>query len=85
MTPVEPRIGEDEERVVYANDQPEYLPLPASVDVDGVVTTEWEPSEFELERLLSGGRIQLRVHTFRQLLQPVSITVLEPDCGMRES
>jgi hypothetical protein len=71
------------ELVVFAKDQPQYIPLPASVDASGIVMTEWEPTEEELDRLLQGGRIRLWVHTFGHPLQPVSIEAIEPECGMR--
>lgn len=85
MTPVEPAVPDGEVLVVFAKDQPQYLPLPASVGPTGIVTTEWEPTAEELEQLFVGGRVQLRVYTFGQPLQPVSVSVLEPECGMRES
>lgn len=85
MTPVEPTLHDGAQLVIFAKDQPEYDPLPASVDARGVVMTEWEPTAEELDRLLSGGRIRLWVHTFRQPLQPLSIDVIAPDCGMREA
>jgi hypothetical protein len=92
MTPVEPMEYEGERRMTFAKDQPEYLPLTVSIDVRGCVTTEWEPTEEELHRLLSGGRVRLCIHTFDprlgepgHFLQPVSLDVLEPECGMRES
>jgi hypothetical protein len=85
MTPVEPRLYDGQRRIVFAKDQPEYIPLPASVDADGVVMTEWEPTAEELQRLLCGGRIRLFTHTFGQPLQPMSVEAIEPECGMRES
>ena len=42
MTPVEPTVVEGSSLIVFAVDQPEYIPLPASVDSDGLVMTEWE-------------------------------------------
>lgn len=92
MMPVdlEPEAGS--RLVVWAKDQPEYIPLPTLVTTEGVVISVWEPSVEELNRLLSGGRIRLCVHTFDPRLgepghnlQPVSLQVLEPECGMRES
>lgn len=92
MTPVEPLIYEGERRMTFAENQPEYTPLPVSISASGCVTTEWEPTAAELHRLMCGGRIRLCVHTFDPMLgepghhlQPVSLDVLEPECGMRES
>jgi hypothetical protein len=83
MTPVEPTPHDNARLVIFAKDQPQYNQLPASIDSDGVVMTEWEPTAIELERLLCGGRIRLWVHTFGQPLQPVSVEAIEPICGMR--
>lgn len=98
MNPVEPTLHEGAHLVVFAKDQPEYVPLPASVDVEGVVMTEWEPTAEELDRLLCGGRVRLWLHRavaplvcpscnemVPRLSNPMSVEVIEPDCGMRES
>ena len=85
MTPVEPTLHEGARLVVIAKDQPQYFPIIASVDDEGVVMTEWELTADELHLLLCGGRIRLWCHTFCSPLQPVSLEVIEPECGMRES
>lgn len=85
MTPVEPTIADGATFVVFAKDQPQYLPLPASVDAHGVVMTEWEPTAEELERLFLGGRVRLWIHTFHQPLQPVRLEVPELECGFTDS
>lgn len=85
MTPVEPALHfPDATLVVFAKDQPEYLPLPASVDRDGLAMTEWEPTADELHRLLSGGRLRLWLWTFNRPLQPVMLEVTDPPGGVRE-
>lgn len=85
MAPVEPvECPEGSRRVVYAKDQPEYIPLPAIVSPDGVVLTEWELSAEELHTLFVGGRLRLHVLTFGQPLQPVRLEVVAPECGMRD-
>lgn len=84
MTPVEPlALHDGATLVVFAKDQPEYFPLPASVSPDGLVMTEWEPTAAELELLLTGGRIRIWLHTFGKPLQPISVQVAEPECGFR--
>lgn len=92
MTPVEPMLSENDRLVVWAEEQPQYIPLHSSVDPDGMVTTIWEPTADELECLMFGGRIRLCVHTFDPLLgepghylQPVSLDVLPPVDAVRES
>lgn len=64
--------------VVYAKDQPEYLPLPALKvpnDPQGLVITKWELSPEELERLKETGTIYLSMLTFNQPLMPVMLTI----------
>lgn len=84
MTPVAPlAVPAGARLVVFAKDQPQYIPLPASVDANGLVMTEWEPTAAELDALLTGGRIRIWLHTFNQPLQPLSVEVAAPECGMR--
>lgn len=83
MRPVSATILPGQQLVMYAADQPQYNPLPSLVDSNGVVTTEWELSAEELEMLLQGGRLRLRVHTFHSPLQPVTLNTVPPECGMR--
>lgn len=85
MTPVEPTPHNGARLVVFAKDQPQYIPLPASVDANGLVMTEWEPTAAELDHLLQGGRIRLWIYTFGHALQPVSLEAIAPDCGMRDA
>lgn len=92
MNPVEPLPYEGTRRLRFAENQPEYLPLSVAIDAKGMVITEWQPTEDELHRLLSGGRVRLCVHTFDpklgepgHFLQPVSLDVMEPVCPMEES
>ena len=56
--------------VVYAKDQPEYLPLPAHRTIDGTVTACWKGSWRERFRFLFSGRMYLRLLTFNKSLQP---------------
>ena len=85
MMPVEPIIPEGSRRVVYAEHQSEYIPLPAAVDPEGVVLTEWQLTDEELDMLLCGGRIRLYVHTFGAPLQPVMIEATAPGIELEES
>lgn len=47
---------------VFAKDQPQYFPLPASVDADGCVMTEWELSAEDLANVVNGGRVRIWLH-----------------------
>ena len=61
--------------VVYAKDQPEYLPLPAHRTKDGVVTSCWKLSIKERLITLFRGRIYLKTMTFNSLLQPQKVSI----------
>jgi len=80
MTPVEPEsIVPSEELVVYAKNQPQYLPLPAQVRPDGRVTTRWRLSEEEKALLLQGEDIYLQVLTFGHPMYPILLSVGHPE------
>jgi hypothetical protein len=64
-----------EQEVTYAEDQPEYMPLPVIRSVDGVVMSRWELTDEEMEILKETKSIYLQVHTFNQMLQPVNLFV----------
>jgi len=63
---------------VYAEHQPEYLPLPAHKDEEGIVTSCWRPSFIERLKILVFGRIYLQVLTFNKPLQPLKMAVNNP-------
>jgi len=65
--------------IVYAEDQPEYLPLPAHKTDDGVVTSCWGLSFWERLKVAVTGRIFLQVLTFNQPLQPLMMSVNKED------
>lgn len=77
MKAVMPAPHQNARLVIFAKDQPEYEPLPASLDATGLVMTEWEFSAEDLARVLEGGRIRLWLHTNNRPLQPVMIEVVE--------
>lgn len=78
MIPIPPKTPHaGAERIVFAKDQPEYDPLPAAVDRDGLVMTEWEFTAEELAAIVNGGRLRLWIYTFRRGLQPVALEVVE--------
>ncbi len=93
MTPVEPTLHEGAHLCVFGTrQQDDYIPLPASVDDNGLVMSEWQPSNDELQRLLCGGRIRLWVWTFEKNigtpeapLQPVRVEVVDPTAVIHES
>jgi len=64
--------------VVFAKNQPEYLPLPALKMEDGQVISCWKASFRERLKILFVGRIWLNVLTFNQPLQPLLMSVNKP-------
>jgi len=63
--------------VVIANNQSEYINLPASVSFDGCVTTFWKPTFIQKIKILFGG-IWLQILTFDEPLQPLKMLVSNP-------
>lgn len=57
--------------VVFAEDQPEYQPLPALLMPDGEVITCWQLDAEELEEITRTGKIYLSQLTFNTPLQPI--------------
>jgi len=60
----------DGSNVVYAEDQPEYLPLPAHKTKDGILTVCWKLSFVERVKVFFTGKIWQKVMTFNLPLQP---------------
>lgn len=65
--------------VVYAKNQPEYMPLPARRMPDGTVTTCWALSWRERCAVLFRGCFFLDVLTFNSPLQPLRPHVKESE------
>ncbi len=61
--------------IVFAENQPEYQPLPALRLHDGQVITCWQLTDEELEEVIKNKCIYLQQMTFNQPLQPVYISV----------
>ena len=59
-----------EQNTVFAENQPEYLPLPACLTEGGEVISCWKLSVWERIRILLFGRLWLRQLTFNNPLQP---------------
>ena len=80
MSPVSPVIpGKKDHEVVYAKDQPQYLPLPAYRSAGGLVITRWRLSLFERIRVLMSGSVWLSILTFGHPLQPVKLQATCPE------
>jgi hypothetical protein len=63
------------QNVTYAENQPEYIPLPAYKDEEGIVTTCWRFSFIERVRILFGAKLFWRQMTFHSPLQPVKPSI----------
>ena len=85
MRPVLPIIpGESLPTTVYAENQPEYKPLPVFKDSDGAVLSRWKLSWHERLRVLFSGNIYLWVLTFNRPLQPVMLQTEKPRMTLDE-
>lgn len=69
--------------VVFAEDQPEYLPLPAYKDPDsqeGEIICCWKLTFKERVKLLFTGKLWHSIHTFNEALQPQQLSVHRSEC-----
>ena len=72
------------QNVVYAKDQPEYVPLPAYRSPDGLVHTCWLFSIRERIKILYTGKLYWAQMTFNQPLQPVRPSLRPPEIKEQE-
>lgn len=70
----------EQANVTYAEDQPQYLPLPAykANNREGEVITCWQLSFFERVSVLLFGKVWFRQLTFYNPLQPVNMSINSP-------
>jgi len=68
----------EEQNSVYAEDQPEYLPLPVHKTEDGRVISCWGLSFWERIKVLFRGKVWLHVSTFNSPLQPLYTSTDSP-------
>lgn len=77
-----------EVNVVYAENQPEYNPLPAHRQPDGTLTCCWRLTWRERVNVLLRGRVWHQILTFNHLLQPQLLLTDKPfqvaNSGWRE-
>ena len=64
-----------EMNITFAENQPEYLPLPAYKAEDGEVVCCWSLSIKERIKLLLTGRLWAHLLTFNRPLQPIMLSV----------
>ena len=85
MIPVEPNVAIPEgwRRVVYAEHQKEYLPLPSLQEnaETGHVVSRWKLNLKERIKILLFGDLWLCIMTFHKPLQPIILTTEFPIQG----
>lgn len=69
----------EQQNVVYAENQEQYIPLPANKNESGDVITCWELSKEEIQKINETGKLWIAVKTFNNPLQPIFCTVLQED------
>jgi hypothetical protein len=69
--------GMESEEVVYAEDQPQYIPLRTLVSSapDGRVVSRWTPTDEQRKLIADGADIFLELLTFHQPLNPIRVAV----------
>jgi hypothetical protein len=70
------------EAVVYAKDQPQYLPLPVRRTEDGEVVSRWKPNWKARIAVLFGADFYLTMLTFNGPLTPIRVAVEKPEYSM---
>lgn len=68
----------ENQNVVFAENQKEYMPLPAHRTEDGRVISFWKLEEGDLEKIKETGGIYIDSMTFNSPLQPIGIHVESP-------
>lgn len=63
------------QNMTFAENQPEYIPLPAHRDKEGMVTTCWNLSFWERVKVLFGAKLWWQQLTFNTPIQPVKPSV----------
>jgi hypothetical protein len=67
--------GMECEEVVYAKNQPEYIPLRTLKSQSGIVLSRWTLTEEQRKEIASGADIYLELHTFNNPLQPIRMAI----------
>jgi len=63
---------------IFAEDQPQYRPLPTHRDNENIITSCWRLSFRERIRVLIKGRVYLQLKTFGEPLQPQLMFTINP-------
>ena len=68
----------EEQNCVYAENQDEYISLPAHKTEEGKMISCWKLSWKERFKMLFGGTMWISVHTFNKRLQPLKPSIISP-------
>jgi hypothetical protein len=60
------------------------IPLPASIDDDGLMMVDYLTTEDDRDRLLCGGRVRLWLY-MHGALRPIVLETMDPEITVRES
>lgn len=80
MKPISPVIpGYESAEVIFAKDQPEYLPLPALRldDPSNPIVSRWTFTKEERARVAAGSDLLLTQYIFEDLFHPLHLEVTE--------
>ena len=69
----------EQQNAVFAKDQKEYMPLPAHVQNNGLVTFCMQLSDEEIEGVKKTKKLKLSVLTFGRPVQPIRISTATPE------
>jgi hypothetical protein len=67
-----------QQNCVYAQNQQEYLPLPAHKDKSNIITSCWKASFVERIIFLITGKVWVQIMSFDKPLQPQKISIKKP-------
>jgi hypothetical protein len=69
----------EQQNVVFAKDQKEYLPLPAFAQPNGLVTFCMQLEDSEYEEIKNTKMLKLTVLTFGRSAQPIRVVAIKPE------
>lgn len=69
--------GLEGEEVIYAEDQPQYIPLRTLVSKtpERCVISRWSLTDAQRKKIADGGDLFLMLYTFGQPLQPINLAI----------
>jgi len=71
-------ISFKQQNCIYAEHQPEYIPLPAHRDKDSIITSCWKFTLKERLKVLFRGKMYWQQWSFNQPLQPIKPSIDNP-------